>query len=301
LSRDFGSGFSKSAPNLNAVKDRKTKGGLRMTSISLLTRIHGYYIRKTARLFFKRPAAIHAQLPYISFTFDDFPRSALLTGGAILKRFGLTGTYFACFGLMGKQAPVGNIFLAEDLKELIEQGHELGCHTFDHYDSWKTNPSVFENSVIENRRALNELIPGASFKTFSYPINPPRARTKRRVGRHFLGCRGGGQTFNVGTADLNHLSAYFLEKSRNNPKAVKDLIDQNRQARGWLILATHDVCANPSPFGCTPEFFEEIVQYAVSSGARILPVAQALEALGAASESGNSIPPSSSDRNLVAA
>jgi hypothetical protein len=92
-------------------------------------------------------------------------------------------------------------------------------------------------------------------------------------------CRGGGQTFNSGTADLNYLSAYFLEKTRNNSRAAKDMIDLNKQARGWLILATHDICEQPSPYGCTPAFFSDIVQYAVNSGARILPVMQALDAL----------------------
>jgi len=254
-----------------------------MVSSPFWARVQSYYIRSMARFFFRRPCVTNTQIPFISFTFDDFPRSALLTGGAILKRFGLTGTYYASFGLMGKQAPTGLIFLPEDLKELQEQGHELGCHTFGHYDSWKTEPSVFEDSIIENRRALNELIPGASFRSFSYPINPPRARTKRRVSQHFLCCRGGGQTFNVGKADLNYLLAYFLEKSRDDAEAVKHLIDQNRQARGWLILATHDVCKAPSPFGCTPDFFEDIVQYAVNSGAQILPVIQAWEALRASS------------------
>jgi peptidoglycan/xylan/chitin deacetylase (PgdA/CDA1 family) len=256
-----------------------------MTSIPLLAKIQGRYIRDTARFFFRRPVEFSTQIPLISFTFDDFPRSALLTGGAILNRFGLAGTYYAAFGLMGKQAPAGPIFLAEDLKVLKEQGHELGCHTFDHCDSWNTDPVVYENSILENRSALNKFIPGGSFKTFSYPINPPRARTKRRVGRRFLCCRGGGQAFNVGTADLNYLSAYFLEKCRDHPEAVKDLIDQNGRARGWLIFATHDVCKYPSPFGCTPEFFEQIVQYAVDSGARILPVVQAWEALCASSPS----------------
>jgi peptidoglycan/xylan/chitin deacetylase (PgdA/CDA1 family) len=247
----------------------------------LWARVQGRYIKSTARFFFRRPFAINTEVPFISFTFDDFPRSALLTGGAILKRFRLAGTYYASFGLMGKQAPTGTIFLPEDLQVLLEQGHELGCHTYDHYDSSETETSVFEDSIIKNQRALRELYPEASFRTFSYPISPPRARTKPRVAQHFACCRGGGQTFNVGTTDLNYLSSYFLEKDRGNPEVVKNLIDENRRARGWLILATHDISKDPTPFGCTPEFFENIVQYAVSSGAHILPVAKALEVLRA--------------------
>jgi peptidoglycan/xylan/chitin deacetylase (PgdA/CDA1 family) len=240
--------------------------------LHLLERLQGRYIRTAARTFFRRPFSVQTQVPIVSFTFDDFPRSALLTGGAILQRYGAVGTYYASFGLMGTEAPTGQIFLREDLDVLLKQGHELGCHTYDHYDSWETESRQFENSVLKNREALEEFCPGVSFQTFSYPISPPRARTKRRVSRHFVCSRGGGQTFNTGATDLNYLASYFLEKSRGEVQPVKDLIDRNREARGWLILDTHDVSETPTPFGCTPSFFEEVVQHAVNSGGRVLPV-----------------------------
>jgi peptidoglycan/xylan/chitin deacetylase (PgdA/CDA1 family) len=163
---------------------------------------------------------------------------------------------------------------------LAERGHELGSHTFDHRHSWETKTNVFERSIVENEAALDTLLPGACFRTFSYPISPPRPRTKRVVGSRFAAARGGGQTFNAGEADLNYLSAYFLEKMRHDREAVKQVIADNRAARGWLIFATHDVCDTPTPYGCTPGFFESIVECAVESGARIVPVAEALESLG---------------------
>lgn len=249
--------------------------------MSLGSRIHGFYQRKAASLLFRRQFAIRPQQPLISFTFDDFPRSALFAGGSILHRRGLSGTYYAALGLTGKEAPSGQIFYEDDLATLFGQGHELGCHTFSHYDSWETETDRFENSIIENSAALNRLCPGAEFKSFSYPISLPRPLTKAKVAEYFLSCRAGGQTLNVGTADLNQLSAFFLEQSRNNIQAVKDLISRNRQSGGWLIFATHDISDNPTPFGCTPEFFEQVVAYAVNSGARIVPVVRALEELDA--------------------
>ncbi len=254
-----------------------------MANSRFLTRVQNHLQRVIARSFAKRQFAIHAETPLISFTFDDFPRSALLTGGAILKSFGVAGTYYASFGLMGTEAPTGPIFLPEDLKVLLEQGHELGCHTFGHCHAWDTQPNVFEDAVVKNRQALNQLVPGASFKTFSYPISVPRARTKQRIAKYFACCRCAGQTFNIGNVDLNYLSAFFLEKSRDNPEIIRNVIDENRRARGWLIFATHDVCDDPTRYGVTPDFFEEIVRYAVNSGARILPVYEAYEALRAGS------------------
>jgi peptidoglycan/xylan/chitin deacetylase (PgdA/CDA1 family) len=249
----------------------------------LVARAQGRYQRATAHYLCQRPFTISPGIPIISFTFDDFPRSALLTGGAILQSFGLAGTYYASLGLIGKRAATGTMFLEEDLKALVEQGHELGCHTFGHCHAWDTSPREFEEAIISNRQALRELIPRASFETLSYPISVPRARTKRRVSKYFACCRCGGQTFNVGKVDLNYLSAYFLEQSRDNPEAIKQMVDQNRRAGGWLIFATHDVCKDPTRWGCTPDLFEDIVRYSVNSGARILPVFQAYEALRATS------------------
>ena len=123
------------------------------------SKLYGYYQRKAAGLVFRRPFLVSPHRPLISFTFDDFPRSALLAGGAILNRAGLSGTYYASLGLMGKKTPSGQIFVADDLKTLFEQGHELGCHTFSHCDSWETETSVFEKSILENRKALNTTVP----------------------------------------------------------------------------------------------------------------------------------------------
>jgi peptidoglycan/xylan/chitin deacetylase (PgdA/CDA1 family) len=215
----------------------------------------------------------------ISFTFDDFPRSALLNAGAILRERGLAGTYYASFGLMGKKAPTGEIFTREDLDELVRQEHELACHTFDHYDSWETAPLEFEASILRNQRAVGERLPGTRLRSLSYPISYPRPRTKRCTEKYFSCARGGGQTFNAGTVDLNYLKAFFIEQSRDNFDAIKLTIDGNACAKGWLIFATHDVCNQPTRFGSTPGFFEKVVNYAIQSKATILPVFRAWQVI----------------------
>ncbi len=250
-----------------------------MSLQSQLTRVLCYYRRNVARQFFKRSLTVRSQQPLISFTFDDFPRSAYLAGGSILSRYGLTGTYYVALGLLGTEGVSGPVCFLDDLKSLLSNGHELGCHTFAHCHSWDTESKAFENSITENRAALHRLLPAADFKTFSYPFSPPRPLSKARVARHFLCCRAGGQALNKGRVDLNQLSAFFLEKSRSDIQSVKDLIDLNRTVRGWLIFATHDISNSPSPFGCTPAFFEEVVRYAIKSDARILTVRKAVQML----------------------
>lgn len=244
--------------------------------MSVFGRIQGRYQRSMAKWFARRTAEIRGGSPMISFTFDDFPCSALDVGGKLLEERHWAGTYYASLGLIGQEAPTGKIFDLERLQAVKSRGHELGCHTYSHCHAWDTRPDVFEASILRNAEALRELLPGVTFASHAYPIATPRPATKRRAGRHFAGCRGGGQTFNVGSVDLNHLAAFFIEKSRDNLQAMKDLVERNAQAGGWLIFATHDVADRPTPFGCTPAVFEKVLQFAADSGATVLPVDRAL-------------------------
>lgn len=248
-----------------------------MSFSKIINRLQNRYQRDAAHFLARRMVEVRPAEPIISFTFDDFPRSALHQGGAILKRHGLRGTYYVALGLMDTDIPAGRAFSKEDLLQVAADGHELGCHTYAHCHAWKTAPRVFEANIVENQRELQRLIPGAEFKSLSYPIACPRPETKRRTEKYFYCCRSGGPTFNLGATDANNLQATFIEKHRDNPAVMLRLIEETCRSRGWLIFATHDVTENPSPFGCTPELFAEVVRAATNSGARILPVAAAWE------------------------
>lgn len=239
---------------------------------SLSTHVPRPLQRRAARWLARRPCRIELEVPVISFTFDDFPRSALINGGDILQRRGFRGTYYASFGLMGQTGSTGEMFQRDELPDLIQQGHELACHTFDHCDSWETTPEEFEASILRNRQAAAQHVPGVTLKSLSYPISWPRPATKRRVASLFECARAGGQTFNAGVIDMDHLQAFFIEQSRDDFHVIKQVIDDNTRALGWLIFATHDVSDSPTRFGCTSALFERIVDYAEKSGAHVLRV-----------------------------
>jgi hypothetical protein len=242
-------------------------------------RLGGRLQRMLATALFRRPIGMRNTMPMISFTFDDFPRSALQNGGMILRNYGVVGTYYAALGIMGKHAQSGSLFVREDLSNLLAQGHELGCHSFGHCDSWSTRPRIFEQSIYENKRALEKIMPGTKFNSFSYPISYPFPLTKRIVSQHFESCRCGGQRYNAGVADLGLLGAFFLERCGNDLGAVMNIIARNCADKGWLIFATHDVCENPSNLGCSIKFYSAVVEQAMKSGAEILSVSKALKRL----------------------
>lgn len=242
----------------------------------LYRRIQGRTRRDMSCILARRMARISSLQPVISFTFDDFPCSAVKIGAAFLHQRGIRATFYASFGLMNSMAPTGRIFGLPELHALEGQGHEIGCHTHAHCHAWETSTLRYEQSIQENRTALAGLLPKASFTAHAYPISCPKPSIKSVAGRHFGSCRGGVAGFNSAKVDLNNLKSVFLEKNLHDFSAIKQLITDNHQAKGWLILTTHDIAENPTPFGVTPAFFAETVECAISSGARILPISAAL-------------------------
>lgn len=237
--------------------------------------------RRLSRWLGRRPCRVQPEQPIVSFTFDDFPRSAMSNGATILERHGLVGTYYVSLGLAGRTSATGPAFELADLATLLAHGHELGCHTYSHCPAWETAPAAYEAAIRRNADMLQQCHPELRFRTHSYPISHPRPETKRIASRHFGCCRAGGQTFNLGNVDLNHLSAFFLEQSRDNIDAITHLLEDNARQRGWLILATHDIDDSPTRYGCTPAFFTRIVRSVLDSGARVMPVGAALAVLTA--------------------
>src|SRR5262249_27637787 len=63
--------------------------------------------------------------------------------------------------------------------------------------------------------------------------------------------------------------------SRFGIRRIKEMIARNAERQGWLVLYTHDVTDRPSPYGCTPGEFREVLQCAVQSRADVLSIAEA--------------------------
>ncbi len=238
-------------------------------------RIKNYYRKKMSSTFNRKICKIKNIDAVISFTFDDFSRSSYLVGGEILNRYGFKATYYTSFGLMGKKLPVGEGFIEKDIIGILRDGHELGCHTYNHDESWETDKEQYNKSILLNRKKLNEKFPNTTFKTFSYPIANPHPKIKEIAGSYYNCCRGGGQTFNRIKIDTNLLKSYFIDKkNRNDIREIKTLINETINKKAWLIVSTHDIADKPSDFGCSVRYFEELVRYVHKSNISVLTVAE---------------------------
>ena len=66
-----------------------------MNLSNLITRMRGKYQRSASDLLHRRPLTMRNARPLVSFTFDDFPKNALYTGGAILAAAGIGASALA--------------------------------------------------------------------------------------------------------------------------------------------------------------------------------------------------------------
>jgi hypothetical protein len=60
---------------------------------------------------------------------------------------------------------------------------------------------------------------------------------------------------------------------------IPALLEKTSAKNGWLVLYTHDVDENPSPFGCSPSLFEAAVRLTAESGFDVMTVRDAVRAI----------------------
>lgn len=229
--------------------------------------------------FCRRVVSFRSSEPIVSFTYDDFPRTALNVGGKILEEFGARGTYYAAASLMNGSSELGDHFTMDDLSELLGRGHELGNHTHSHSSSRSLSSQAFRDDVAQGKQSLEKLT-GRSVDNFCYPCGHVTLGAKKALAAQVTSARGTYGGINGPDVDMNLLRANRVYGDVDQAPRLKELIEENLQRKQWLIFYTHDVRRQPSPYGCTPALLEAIVSFAACAGSRILTVEKALCQLG---------------------
>jgi peptidoglycan/xylan/chitin deacetylase (PgdA/CDA1 family) len=207
----------------------------------------------------------------VSFTFDDFPKTAFTSGGAILERYGARATYYTAFGLAGCRDAVGEMFDVEMARSVHAHGHELACHTYSHLYCARAERTVLREEVARNARMVAPITGKTKIASFSYPFGAASPSARAVMTPLFSSCRGIQPGINVGVPDYGELNANSIYAARYDPASTRALIDRTIDVGGWLIFYTHDVRQEPSPFGCTPAQLEAVVDH-VAQRAPILRV-----------------------------
>lgn len=240
----------------------------------LLHRIRRRVSRELASRLCKRSSAKPVRGRYVSICFDDFPLSAATRGARILQDAGARGTYYLAAGLCGTVGPVGRIAGFDDARRLQEEGHEIGCHTFSHLDSTSISAAEFASELERNRKAVDF----CELDTFAFPFGYFDWGAKREAASRFGTVRTAVKGVNRGHVDLVGLQSIPLYEADGKSGADRWL-NELRDGDGWLIFYTHDVDAQPSRFGCTPELLEHCVRRAKHLGYEVTTVGAMAERL----------------------
>lgn len=128
-------------------------------------------------IFFNQVWAIPNEGNKIYLTFDDGPIPEVTPWVlSILKHYKIKATFF-CIGDNIRKHP-------EVFKQIISEGHQIGNHSFNHLNGWKTDSGKYIENVLE---AEKELAKHTSFsiKLFRPPygkIKPNQSFKLRKLG-----------------------------------------------------------------------------------------------------------------------
>jgi peptidoglycan/xylan/chitin deacetylase (PgdA/CDA1 family) len=236
--------------------------------------------RRVAEAWQTRAVTMRNSRPIVTFTFDDCPRTAVTTGATILAERGARGTFYMAGGLEGQMWENGPQYHASDLRQLLKDGHEVGCHTFSHLNCAQASATDIALELSANRKFLEAAAPGCQPETFAYPYGSVSFAAKRAIQEHFSACRGVSSGINAGAADLGLLKAIAIPHGDEPGDWIKPFIAEIQTNKGWLILYTHDVVANPTAFGCTPRTLAETIDTIKAAGIDVLTMREAAHCVG---------------------
>ncbi|MCG9916903.1 MAG: polysaccharide deacetylase family protein [Phenylobacterium sp.] len=243
--------------------DRSLKGKLR---------------RRLVRLAHRRPLATGPVTPMVSFTFDDAPLTAVETGARLLEDQGVRGVFYVSAGLAGAEGPMGRFATASDYARLAKAGHEIACHTYSHLDCGQAPGQDADQDAARNREALADWSAGP-VSNFAYPYGDVAAGPKSALAPRYDVLRALHHGVIETGTDLNQAPAVGIE-GEDGEAIAQHWMARAKARSAWLILYTHDVRPDPSPWGCTPEALARLIASAQAQGLEIVTVAQAAQRLG---------------------
>ena len=98
-------------------------------------------------------------------TFDDGDISVYTTALPIMQAYGYTGVAYIVGNYMGTDGYMS----ADQIKELVATGWEVGSHSRSHRDLTQLDPAVQREEIVAAREVLQEQI-GVPVDSFAYPF-----------------------------------------------------------------------------------------------------------------------------------
>ena len=219
--------------------DRQIKylknSGYTFLTLSELKAVYDYYFGNTDLL--NKPSStkglqnlINGKGKYAAITFDDGSKSVYSNGLKVMAANGVKGVVFMVSGLIGglNDWDIKNgenrdeMLAADELKEMINYGIEIGAHTKTHPHLTKISPDKAFNEIAASKKDLENLL-DIDINFFAYPygdFNEEVAALVKKAG--FLGAcitktgivKRGADFFALKRVAIRHNTDFFKFKRK---------------------------------------------------------------------------------------
>jgi peptidoglycan/xylan/chitin deacetylase (PgdA/CDA1 family) len=255
-----------------------------MTSRRMLTEAASQlYGRVTNRAFafaferiYRRRHVLPKGMALVSITFDDFPLCSAGYATKLLEENNWQATYYTSPGIWGAETVVGAIAGPTTLKSLARAGHEIAAHGHGHTSFVHLSSSGCRGEVLKCQSALRDI--GVHPTNFAYPFGEYSNKSQFVLAGSYSSHRSVARGINAGPIDLLCLKAYPLYDGID-PDSIDQMLGQLSANGGWLVFYTHDVRDGSSRYGCSPDYWARALKSIGESGARVLPVRDAIQML----------------------
>lgn len=150
----------------------------------------------------------------IILTFDDGHLNNYNIAYPIMKKYGFSGVLYIVGQYMGTLGYMNT----NQIKEMAQEGWEVGSHSMNHLDLMTLNPQQLQYEIAESREYLESEL-GVSVRTFAYPFgNNNLTIVHLTYSAGYIAAVGTGYTYNQGTYNLFALQ-------RRGVKGTQDIYD----------------------------------------------------------------------------
>lgn len=154
-----------------------------------------------------------ANLPQrpIILTFDDGHLNNYTIAYPIMKKYGFSGAIY----IVGEYMGTPDYMNADQIKEMAQDGWEVGSHSMNHFDLTSLNTQQKQYEIVESRKFLETEL-GLPIQTFSYPFGiKDQTVINLAHSAGYIAAMGTGYTYNQGTSNLLALQRRGVNGTRD--------------------------------------------------------------------------------------
>jgi peptidoglycan/xylan/chitin deacetylase (PgdA/CDA1 family) len=219
--------------------------------------------------------------PMVSLTFDDGSQAFYQDALPLLDAKGFKTTQYVPTAGLTTTSPDPFLMTRAQLRELADDGHEIGSHTITHSDLAKLDDADLTRELRESKTLL-ENIAGRPVTGIAYPFGSYEARVIEKA--EALGYES-GRSVEDGYNGILDLERFDIRGQNvldtTTIDDFKSWVDYARTHDYWLVVIYHEIVPDgttPGPYDTTVSQFREQLGYLEATGIDVLTAGQAFAA-----------------------